>query len=64
TMNFILPTFSDIINSLVSTGFVIEKIVEPEPVEEKFMEGTSTDYYPVEVLKVVPATIIFKVRKK
>jgi len=64
TINYILPTIGDIINSLIKTGFYIEKIVEPEPVEEKFMEGTSTDYYLVEVLKMVPATIIVKARKK
>ncbi|MBA7513722.1 2-methoxy-6-polyprenyl-1,4-benzoquinol methylase, mitochondrial [subsurface metagenome] len=64
TMNFVLPTISDIINSLINTGFVIEKIVEPEPVEDKFMDGTSHDYYPVEILKTVPATIIIKVKKK
>ena len=63
TINYKLPTIGDIINSLIKTGFYIEKIVEPEPVEEKFMEGTSADYYPIEVLNMVPATIIVKARK-
>lgn len=61
TINSIMPTIGDIINSLINTGFVIEKIVEPEPVEEKF--GTYTDYFPVEISKMVPATIIIKVKK-
>jgi len=60
-INFILPTISYIINNLINTGFVIEKIVEPEPVEEKF--GTYNDYYPFEILKMVPSTIIIKVKK-
>ena len=63
TINYKLPTIGDIINGLISTGFCIEKIVEPEPVEEKFMNGTSTDYYLVEVLKIIPATIIVKAKK-
>ena len=63
TINYKLPTIGDIINGLISTGFCIEKIVEPEPVEEKFMNGTSTDYYPVEVLEIIPATIIVKSKK-
>jgi len=57
-----MPTISDIVNSLINTGFVIEKIVEPEPIEEKF--GTYTDYFPVEISKMVPSTIIIKGKKK
>lgn len=60
-INFILPTISNIINYLINTGFVIEKIIEPEPVEEKF--GTYNGYYPFEILKMVPSTIIIILKK-
>ncbi len=62
TINYVLPTISDIVNSLINNGFVIEKVLEPEPVEEKF--GTYTSSSQLEVLKMIPATIIFKARKK
>lgn len=48
---------SDIINGLIKIGFDIEKILEPEPLEEDI---TQED---LEVFKIVPSTIICKVLK-
>jgi len=62
TIEFYIPTFSDIINGLIETGFEMIKILEPEPVEEKF--GSFVEEHIKEALKMVPATIIIKTRKK
>lgn len=61
TIEFHIPTFGDIINGLIETDFTIEKILEPEPVEEKF--GYFGEEHAKEALKMVPATIIIKARK-
>lgn len=60
-INYILPTVGDILNTLIKTGFVVEKILEPTPVKEKF--GAYRDYYPLKILKMVPSTIIIKAIK-
>lgn len=52
--------FSDIINGLIKTGFNIEKIIEPEPLEEDI---TSHEEWFLKVLKMIPSTLICKALK-
>ena len=61
TIEFHNLTIGDIINELIETGFKIEKVLEPEPVEAQF--GNYEQAYPVEALKMIPATIIIKAKK-
>lgn len=65
-------TFQDYFNSIVSAGFVVEKILEPEPYpiirmteEEKrripyYWEGAEKEY---DIWRRIPFTIIFKTKK-
>ncbi len=50
---------SDIFNTLVETGFVVEKILEPI----SFKEKTYEKYYKKDLSKLIGPTIIFKARK-
>jgi ubiquinone/menaquinone biosynthesis C-methylase UbiE len=54
---------SDTINVLVDSGFEIEKVLEPEPVEKDEVSDYTNDY-PLERLKMIPGTIIFVARKR
>jgi ubiquinone/menaquinone biosynthesis C-methylase UbiE len=50
-----------IFDDLVSSGFIVEKILEPMPVKKD--KAHDFKLYPVKILKIVPYTIIFKCRK-
>ncbi len=49
---------SDIINGLIKTGFIIEKVLEPEPEEGDIT--AQEEWFPQEVFKKVPSTLICK----
>jgi len=51
---------SDIYNSLVESGFFVEKIIEPLSLKDKNLE----EYYPKELTKLIGPTIILKAKKK
>jgi ubiquinone/menaquinone biosynthesis C-methylase UbiE len=53
---------SDYHNVLIESGFKIEKVLEPEPVEKDEVSDYTQDY-PLERLKMIPGTIIFVARK-
>jgi len=52
---------SDIINLLIDVGFILKKMIEPGLIEES--ENIKV-LYPLEVIKIVPSTVIFKAIKK
>jgi len=58
-------TVSEIINELISLGFLIERIEEPDP--RKIDKNTSKEIVPEvykrKTMKKIPQTIIFKARK-
>ena len=45
---------------LVEAGFLVERLLEPPPAERKDLP---TSDYPLDKLKMIPATVIFKARK-
>lgn len=53
---------SDFVNTLIESGFRLEKLLELEPVEEDILSDYSEDY-PLERLRMIPGTIIFVARK-
>ena len=59
-ISYILPTVSDIFNSLIKANFIVKEILEPAPVMKKIQLSES---YPPKVLKMIPTTIIFKAIK-
>ena len=54
-------TIQDMFEDITAAGFVVEKILEPLPVNKDKAHDFS--YYKLEILKIVPSTIIFKCRK-
>ena len=56
----------DIYSALIESGFIVEKIIEP--VDLKQNKAWTKDFwngvYPKKLVKLVPPTIIFKMRKK
>jgi ubiquinone/menaquinone biosynthesis C-methylase UbiE len=54
---------SDFNNALIESGFKIEKVLEPEPVEKDEVSDYTKDY-PLERLKMIPGTIIFVARER
>lgn len=55
-------TFSELVNLLFDVGFILAQIAEPEPIDGEASEDIWPEY-PVERLKMVPATVIFKAIK-
>jgi ubiquinone/menaquinone biosynthesis C-methylase UbiE len=53
---------SEIFECLTGAGLVVERILEPQPVEHT-KDTSWDDSFPLEKLKMVPATVIFKARK-
>jgi len=51
---------SDWFQRLVDASFLVERLLEPPPVERK---DVPTWDYPLDKLKMIPATVIFKARK-
>ncbi len=58
----ILRKVSGLFNTLVESGFKVEKILEPKPLKKDVIADYS-EFYPYSMLKMVPSTIIFKARK-
>lgn len=56
-------TLESMVSDLVDQGFVIERILEPAPIGKDKAWDWSKEY-PLEILKMIPYTIIFKCRKK
>jgi len=54
---------SDFINALIDSGFILERVLEPEPVEKDILSDYTKDY-PLERLRMIPGTIIFVARKE
>ncbi len=52
---------SDVYNALVDAGFFVEKIIEP--LSLKNYSKSDENYYPKELSRLIPPTIIFKARK-
>ena len=61
-ISFLIPTIGDVINNLITCKFIIEKVLEPEPVEDN--ANTSDDSFYKDVLGIVPTTLLIKARKK
>jgi hypothetical protein len=55
-------TVSTWFGHLRDAGFTVESLLEPQPVEDT-QETTWDKSYPIERLRLIPATIIFKARK-
>lgn len=53
---------SDLYNTLVESGFIVERILEPISFNEK--EWRNDDSFPKELAKLIGPTIIFKARKR
>ena len=62
SISFCIPTIGDVINNLIACNFTIEKVLEPEPVEDN--ANTSEDSFYKDVLGIIPTTLIIKARKK
>lgn len=56
-------TLEGVFTDLVEAGFVVERILEPAPLNKDKSWDWSMDY-PLKILKMIPYTIIFKCRKK
>lgn len=54
-------TIENLVNGLIDSGFILQRILEPDPVEDKF--GDYSKDYSHERLKLIPGTIIFKALK-
>jgi ubiquinone/menaquinone biosynthesis C-methylase UbiE len=59
-------TMSEIVNSLVNTGFRIERMEEPDPRDRdgQILTETTPESYKREAMKLIPRTVIFKARKE
>lgn len=53
-------TYGDWLRDLVQAGFVVTEILEPEPLPK---ENTYRDDFPLEQIRVVPGTMIWRARK-
>ncbi len=55
------PTIGDWINGLIDAGFIIMKVLEPEPIKDRI--NTILEGYPIDKVSKIPSTIIIKARK-
>ncbi|HLE53643.1 MAG TPA: methyltransferase domain-containing protein [Thermoplasmata archaeon] len=53
-------TYGDWLRSLVDAGFVVTDILEPEPLPQ---ESTYSDVFPLDQVRQVPGTVIWRARK-
>lgn len=56
---------SEIFDSLIQSGFLIEKMIESfdEKTEKAWRKGNWEKIYPIKLVEMIPPTIIFKARK-
>lgn len=57
-IHFNIFTVGDLVNGLIETGFEVERVVEPEPLEEEFPEGKR---HGLEKMKMIPYPFTVKV---
>jgi len=58
----IFRKIDDLFNTLVESGFKVEKMLEPKLLKKDVIADYS-EFYPYKMLKMVPSTIIFKAKK-
>lgn len=65
TFVFYNHTISDIYNALVSSGFLVEKIIEPHKLEgqDSWNKDKWKNTYPMSLVELLGPTIIFKTKK-
>lgn len=56
-------TVESTVDDIIGSGFIIERVIEPAPMEKDKAHDWSK-YYDLKIVKMIPSTIIFKCKKK